>query len=750
MTDAAASAARLARVLARGIGRGIVRDSERHTLTRDETGHAPRDRCDQPRELPRARRHGGHEAKATTRLRREHAVQNAAYGSGRSDCTHFPPAGSRSRLRSRLRRSPAGGRGGDRTRVARARGSRGRGDRARDRRREGSASGTAGSGPTAGSARQEARDRRDGPPAPPSDVRHNWRTPRAPCTRTVRGARRDRRRNESVRNLGSTRRIPRTAETRVRRTAGRRRRPLRPRETSRGARGRCGGARCARRRGDGTRGSIAAARTARHPVRRPLPAETSHGHRPARAVTRSVRVDGRLWGGLRARRADVGWFSTFVLATWKASTPLPLAARQFANGREKICLTLTYASPNLRLSVIETLEVTFPYRNQGSTQMIFSADQRRRPRRLFQSARSGAPPATPRCGNSVGSRRAPSTEADRALQSERARFAASVDRELRLACRSEAALRRELGGAARAFVRRRAYRRLGFVRLSDYARERLGVSARTLQSAAWLATRLDELPAVSRAYDRSALSWAQARAICKVAVAADEERWLALARRTTVETLERLVLGARQPDGVPADPDGEPNEIDGEPAVRWRFTCPARVRALWRRALELASRAAGEPLVRLACRRDRRRGGLVGPAAGCVARRPRAARGSATRAPRPAHEARRCRSTGSRSAQIPVSIAARSSTSGMVPPSRCGVSRRPHPIPSRSMRDWSKRCGCSGPSSRGSGGCCASWSITAFIDRSDARRSTIMSASGSASRSAKRGHSSRSKRRRSE
>ena len=57
-----------------------------------------------------------------------------------------------------------------------------------------------------------------------------------------------------------------------------------------------------------------------------------------------------------------------------------------------------------------------------------------------------------------------------------------------------------------------------------------------------------------------------------------------------------LVLRARQPDGVPADPDGEPNEIDGEPAVRWRFTCPARVRALWRRALELASRAAGEPL----------------------------------------------------------------------------------------------------------------------------------------------------------
>jgi hypothetical protein len=201
------------------------------------------------------------------------------------------------------------------------------------------------------------------------------------------------------------------------------------------------------------------------------------------------------------------------------------------------------------------------------------------------------------------------TDADRALQSERARFAAKLDVELRLACRTEAATRRELGDAARAFMRGRGYRRLGFVRLSDYARERLGVSARTLQVAAWLVTRLDALPAVSRAYDRSELSWAQARAICKVAVAADEDRWLEIARHSTVETLDHLVARARHPDGVPPDPTrvsrpddvppdpaGEPNEIDGEPAVRWRFVCPARVRALWRRALELASRAAGEPL----------------------------------------------------------------------------------------------------------------------------------------------------------
>ena len=228
--------------------------------------------------------------------------------------------------------------------------------------------------------------------------------------------------------------------------------------------------------------------------------------------------------------------------------------------------------------------------------MFSPAHRSRRPRRFFGLRGVVRRRRRPETGDDDRRSRGSLSDSDRALQSERARFAAGLDLELRLACRSEATMRRELGDAARAFVRARAYRRLGFVRLSDYARERLGVSARTLQSAAWLAKRLVELPAVSTAYDRSELSWAAARAICKVAVAADEERWLALARRSTVDTLERLVARAQHPNGVSPDPDNDANEIDDEPAVGWRFVCPARVRALWRRALELASRAAGEPL----------------------------------------------------------------------------------------------------------------------------------------------------------
>ncbi len=173
-----------------------------------------------------------------------------------------------------------------------------------------------------------------------------------------------------------------------------------------------------------------------------------------------------------------------------------------------------------------------------------------------------------------------------------------------MAARTEAAARRELGSVAHVMLRRRAYRSLGFVRLKDYARERLGVSGRSLQEAAWLATRLDKLPSVGTAFDRSDISWTQAHAICTVASPADERHWLDLAARYSVEELKRLVRTARAANGASpdcdpnsdADADPDENAIDGEPALRLRLACPARVRGLWRWAVELASRAAGEPL----------------------------------------------------------------------------------------------------------------------------------------------------------
>jgi hypothetical protein len=126
------------------------------------------------------------------------------------------------------------------------------------------------------------------------------------------------------------------------------------------------------------------------------------------------------------------------------------------------------------------------------------------------------------------------------------------------------------------------------------------VSARTLDAAAWVATRLEALPIVATAFDRSELSWAQVRAVCAVARREDQEQWLARARATTVEELERIARALRpNAAGAPVsdpDPDHDDGTIDGEPAMRLRIVCPARVRALWRHAVELASRVAGEPL----------------------------------------------------------------------------------------------------------------------------------------------------------
>lgn len=187
-------------------------------------------------------------------------------------------------------------------------------------------------------------------------------------------------------------------------------------------------------------------------------------------------------------------------------------------------------------------------------------------------------------------------EVERVRLLERERLATAVDRDLREACRAESAARLSLGTHAADLLRRRSYRRLGFVRLADYARERLGISARALESAAFVASRLAGLPRITAAFHAGALSWTQVRALAEIASAADEAAWLHYAREHSIVDLTTAVAARRAHDGVAAaaDPDGD--LIDDEPASVSRVPCPSRLRSLWRRACELASRVAGEPL----------------------------------------------------------------------------------------------------------------------------------------------------------
>jgi hypothetical protein len=228
---------------------------------------------------------------------------------------------------------------------------------------------------------------------------------------------------------------------------------------------------------------------------------------------------------------------------------------------------------------------------------------------------------------------------------ERDLAAVEIDRHLRRLARHEALARLLLGRLARPLLKRRLHDELGFVRLGDYGRERLGLSARELQSAAQVAAALENLPAVAEAFTGGAISWTQARLLAAVASPATDSAWLARARGRTVRALEAAIRAARggvdvagagddagalgetpeshrpsASDAIPAsrgagaasdasarppspsceaaleECDEEGRLVEGEPEVRFLLPCPLWVRARWRETVELARRVAGEQL----------------------------------------------------------------------------------------------------------------------------------------------------------
>ena len=81
-----------------------------------------------------------------------------------------------------------------------------------------------------------------------------------------------------------------------------------------------------------------------------------------------------------------------------------------------------------------------------------------------------------------------------------------LDRELLVLAGMESRCRLVLARLARRLVEVRAWRPLGFVRLSDYARERLGVSPRSLEDDAHVMRALDRLPRLRSALESGAAS----------------------------------------------------------------------------------------------------------------------------------------------------------------------------------------------------------------------------------------------------
>jgi len=156
-----------------------------------------------------------------------------------------------------------------------------------------------------------------------------------------------------------------------------------------------------------------------------------------------------------------------------------------------------------------------------------------------------------------------------------------LDGWLRRLAAQDARGRLVLGRLARAFLRRHGHHELGFGRLGDYSRERIGLSARELQSLATVSAHLERLPRLRAAFVEGVLSWAQIRLLAAVATPEDEAEWLSRAEGRTVRALAAVM---RTP------PDGDDDE------ARFRLRCPRRVRLLWQQVVELARRMAGTEL----------------------------------------------------------------------------------------------------------------------------------------------------------
>ncbi len=146
-------------------------------------------------------------------------------------------------------------------------------------------------------------------------------------------------------------------------------------------------------------------------------------------------------------------------------------------------------------------------------------------------------------------------------------------------------LRRVMAALAARLIDTRAHERLCFARLSDYAREQLGISSRQLQELARVHRGLVGLPRLERALVSNALPWSKVRLIARVANDEDEGGWIELAGAVSTRELERRVRAESPPAAAPEDPK-----------QRVSLRCSPALAGKWQLVRELAERVAGERL----------------------------------------------------------------------------------------------------------------------------------------------------------
>jgi hypothetical protein len=169
-----------------------------------------------------------------------------------------------------------------------------------------------------------------------------------------------------------------------------------------------------------------------------------------------------------------------------------------------------------------------------------------------------------------------------------------AERSVAALARSSGALRAALARVAHALVARRAWERLGYARLSDYAAERLGQSARTVQDWALVGRKLAHHALLERALASGEIPWTKIRLLARLRFGAEIEAWLPRARTLTAAALAREVrrCDTRSIEAGHAEVDPD----DDRPIRGVSIRCTPRVRRKWGYVCGLARRVAGRSI----------------------------------------------------------------------------------------------------------------------------------------------------------
>jgi hypothetical protein len=142
---------------------------------------------------------------------------------------------------------------------------------------------------------------------------------------------------------------------------------------------------------------------------------------------------------------------------------------------------------------------------------------------------------------------------------------------------------------AERLVATQGHSRLGYARLGDYARERIGLSARQIQELVRVHRALLRLPLLERSLVANELPWSKVRLLARVASVEDEAEWIARARALPTRRLEQQVR-ERAPRTGPEDGG------DAEALHRVAVRCTPAVCEKWALTREVAERVAGQRL----------------------------------------------------------------------------------------------------------------------------------------------------------